>query len=201
MIKRTTIFNGLLGAFTALIFIAGALYMYATRIEQPYLYYQNLPFPIGSQVIAGEAVHLAVERCSRADETRSYGTTHTLTDVDSKQSVLLPNVEVSIEPGCHRSISKINVVPADTKAGRYIVGGVATVEGTFVTHKVAWYSEPFDVIAAPPAAKGEPGATGAAGPAGAKGATGAPGATGRQGSDGPPGATGAPGAKGSFWSK
>jgi hypothetical protein len=199
MIKRTTIFNGLLGATGVLIIVAGALYMYATRIEQPYLYYQNLPFPIGSQVIAGEAVHLAVERCSRADETRSYGTTHTLTDVDSKQSVLLPNVEVSIEPGCHRSISKINVIPGDTKAGRYIVGGLATVEGTFVTHKVAWYSEPFEVIAAPPAAKGEPGATGAAGPAGKVGKTGD---KGDKGSDGATGATGRQGVAGNgFWGK
>jgi hypothetical protein len=196
MIKRTTIFNGLLGATGVLIIVAGALYMYATRIEQPYLYYQNLPFPIGSQVIAGEAVHLAVERCSRADETRSYGTTHTLTDVGSKQSVLLPNVEVSIEPGCHRSISKINVIPADTKAGRYIVGGLATVEGTFVTHKVAWYSEPFDVIAAPPVARG---ATGAPGPAGKVGKTGD---KGDKGSDGATGATGRQGAAGSgFWGK
>lgn len=199
MMKRTTVFNGLLGTFGGLLAIAGALYMYATRIEQPYLYYQNLPFPIGSQVIAGEAVHLAVERCSRADETRSYGTTHTLTDADSKQSVLLPNVEVSIEPGCHRSISKINVIPPDTKSGRYFVSGVATVEGAFVTHRVPWYSEPFDVVAAPPAAKGDPGAPGAAGPAGKVGKTGD---KGDKGSDGATGATGRQGAAGNgFWGK
>lgn len=198
MMKRTTIFNGLLGTFGALLAIAGALYMYATRIEQPYLYYQNLPFPTETKVIAGDAVLLAVERCSRADEVRSYGTTHTLTDVDSRQSVLMPNVQVSIEPGCHRSISKINVIPSDTKSGRYVVSGVAAVDGVFVIHRVPWYSEPFDVIAAPLAAKGEPGAPGIAGPAGAKGATGA---TGRQGTDGATGATGAAGAKGSFWGK
>ena len=195
MIKRTTLFNGLLGTFGALLVIAGALYMYAAHIEEPYLYYQNLPFPGDSPIVAGEPVSLSVERCNRSSTVKRYGTTHTLTDVESRQTVLLPNVEVSIEPGCHRSISKINIVPVDTKTGRYIVSGVATVDGAFSTHRIAWYSEPFDVIAAPPAARG---ATGAAGPAGAKGATGA---AGRQGIDGPPGATGAQGAKGSFWSK
>jgi hypothetical protein len=199
--KRSTIFNGLLGTFGVMIATAGALYMYATHIEQPYLYYQNLPFPVDTKVIAGEAVRLSVERCSRADEVRSYPTTHTLTDALTKQSMLLPNVEVSIEPGCHRSISKINVIPPDTKSGRYFVSGVAKIEGAFVTHKVAWYSEPFDVEARAQPMKGEPGAPGVAGPTGAKGATGAAGATGRQGTDGATGATGATGAKGNFWSK
>jgi hypothetical protein len=90
-------------------------------------------------------------------------------------------------------VSRINVVPPDTKSGRYFVAGVATVEGAFVTHRVAWYSEPFDVIAREQPMKGEPGAPGPAG------ATGAKGATGKQGMDGPPGATGAKGSN--FWGK
>lgn len=199
MIKRTTLFNGLLGTFGALIIIAGALYMYSAHIEQPYLYYQNLPFPADITVLAGEAVELSVERCNRTAKVRTYRTTHALIDVDSRQSVLLPNVEVSIEPGCHRSASRINVVPPDTKSGRYFVAGVATVEGAFVTHRVAWYSEPFDVIAREQPMKGEPGETGPAGKVGKTGDKGDKGATGKQGSDGAPGATGAKGAN--FWSK
>jgi hypothetical protein len=145
--KRATLFNGLLGVLGSLIIVAGALYMYATHIEQPYLYYQNLPFPTEMRVVAGEAVPLSVERCNRTSTAKSYSTTHILTDAATKQPTILPNVQVSIEPGCHRSLSKINVIPADTKPGHYTVSGIATVEGTFGWHRIAWYSEPFEVIA------------------------------------------------------
>lgn len=145
--QRATLFNGLLGLLGGLITIAGALFMYATHVELPYLYYQNLPFPTEQRVIAGEAVPIAVERCNRAASPKSYNTTHILSNVATKQPTILPNVEVSIEPGCHRSLSKINIIPADTLPGHYTVSGIATVEGTFGWHRIAWYSESFEVIA------------------------------------------------------
>lgn len=145
MITPTRTFNALLGAFAALACIAVGSFVWSTYFERPYLHYQNLPFPVLATVRAGDAVQLSVERCNSHAVKRTYDTTHTLTNLDTRRDDILPNVTVDIKPGCHRGVSKINLIPANTVPGYYLVSGVAAVDGMFVKHKIAWYSEPFEV--------------------------------------------------------
>lgn len=145
--NNVKVFNGLLGLLSVLIMSAAGLYVWANHFEQPYLYYQNLPFPAMASAKPGEAVPLSVERCNRTGITQSYNTTHALKPIKPQgSSIILPSVKVEIAPGCHRSISKINVIPPNTKPGVYSVSGIAEVRGMFRRHEVPWYSEPFEVI-------------------------------------------------------
>ena len=115
--------------------------------EKPWLRYQNLPFPPAAEKVkAGEAVVLSVERCSDAPVTETYRTTHGIQSAKDQKAILLPDVVVSVDPGCHRDASKINVVPKGTAPGRYVAFGVALVPGLIRTFAVPWYSEEFEVV-------------------------------------------------------
>ncbi len=140
-------FNWLLRVFVTMFLISATLYIYATRIERPYLSYQNLPFPpLLERVRPGEIVPLSVERCSSAKVIKAYRTTHALRNVKTRELEIQTDVQVTIDPGCHRGVSKINLIPLGTKPGIYTAVGIATVEGAFTKHEVPWYSEPFEVI-------------------------------------------------------
>lgn len=141
------LFNWLLRLFGLLMAASIGLVVWALYFEEPYLYYQNLPFPELGSVRAGEPVQLSVERCNRDSVIRTYDITRSLINVKTKQVDLLPNVKVSIDPGCHRGISRINVIPASTAPGTYRVTGVAVIPGLMRTHEVPLYSEPFEVVA------------------------------------------------------
>jgi hypothetical protein len=204
MISKQRMFNGLSVAVGVGIAALIGIGIYSQYIEQPFLYYQNLPFPLdgyGNQVpkgkyarvYPGNPVELNVERCSLAKKTMSYKTTHSLRNEATGVSTMLPNLEVAIEPGCHRSISKVNVIPAATKPGIYSVWGVASAEGLFKTHKIDWYSETFEVV--PPKEQ----LVIITGEKGDKGDKGTKGPKGEVGPAGVPGVQGATGAKGSFW--
>lgn len=196
MMPMRKVFNSLLITVTALIVFIVTLVVWSTFFEEPYLYYQNLPFPQMEVAHAGEPVALSVERCSKATKSKTYTTTHSLKNEVTGTSELLPDISLSIEPGCHRSLSRINFIPTKTPVGKYSVYGTAIVE-TFIGKKeVPWYSEPFEVL--PPREKA---VVIIVGPAGPTGATGATGATGKSGTSGATGLTGATGASGSFWGK
>lgn len=145
--NRAKVFNGMSGALAGVIFLALVLYLWASRFEAPFLYYQNLPFPVMATVHAGDVVQLQVERCNSDSITHKYRTTRKLTNAETGKDDLLPDVEVEIKPGCHRSTSKVNEIPPTTTPGTYIVGGIAEVEGRFRRHQIPWYSEPFQVTA------------------------------------------------------
>lgn len=125
----------------------GLLIFYAFYIELPYLAYQNRPFPpTVSHIVAGNPIPLTVERCSSSDAEKSYTTTHALRNETSGLTTLLPDVRVSIKPGCHRTTSKINVSPDGLSPGTYTVYGVAIIEGSFRKFNIPWNSEPFEII-------------------------------------------------------
>jgi hypothetical protein len=140
------IFYPMLGTVMGMTVLISGLFAWSTWFETPYLYYQNLPFPTQEKVHAGDAVKLSVERCSRAGQTKTYMTTHTLRNETTGAPTLLPDVSVSIEPGCHRSNSRINEIPRKTAPGIYTVSGVAVVETFTSKREVKWYSEPFEVL-------------------------------------------------------
>ncbi|MGI4936561.1 MAG: hypothetical protein ACRYF5_07420 [Janthinobacterium lividum] len=197
MSAQSKVLNGLFKVTSVTCVIVASLLVYSTFFAAPFLYYQNLPFNVISKAYPGQVVELAVERCSRSDKAQSYSTTHSIKNTRTNVSVLLPQLDVSIEPGCHRSTSKLNIVPPDTRPGTYIVWGVATIDnGFFGNSKVEWYSEPFEVLAKESAA---PVVQIIAGADGADGKRGPPGPRGASGPQGPPGPPGPPGK--SFWGK
>ena len=133
---------------TFLALIVATMVFYAYFLEQPYLSYQNRPFPPSiEKVTAGEPVPLIVERCNSADHLKSYKTTHSIRSETTGITTMLPDVRVSIKPGCHRSISKVNEVPKGTAPDIYTVYGIAIAEGSLRNFNVPWSSEPFEVIA------------------------------------------------------
>jgi hypothetical protein len=202
MITRSRIFFTLLGTVGVLSSVLAADYFYVRNIEAPWLYYQNRPFTVKpGPIYPGDFVPLEVERCSLAEEPRTYHTTHNLKNVKTGVITLMPDKKTDIEPGCHRGNSRLNIVPADQKPGTYIAFGTATIAMQIGTREVAWYSEPFEVLPAKPVvqAQGIPGPAGVPGVAGVAGPIGKTGKTGATGDTGATGSTGATGAKGSFF--
>lgn len=193
------IFSALLWLTIALFIACLAFAGWAKWFKAPWLRYQNLPFPTMAETIRpGEAMPLSVERCNDTNSTQTYSTTHTLVNADTGGTELMPDVILSIEPGCHRTTSRINKSSLKIPPGQYYVKGDALIDGTFDIQKVRWYSEIFRILPSLPT--NDPlGIPGPAGPAGKTGATGKTGASGVSGAAGATGATGATGAKGSFW--
>ena len=52
---------------------------------------------------------------------------------------------MSIQPGCHRGVSKLNKLPEKISPGEYRISGVALVPGSVLRFDVPWYSEPFEI--------------------------------------------------------
>ena len=148
---KTKLFNGLLGVFAAMTLTIASLIIWAVYIEKPYLTYQNLPLDaINKTVIAGTSAVLLVERCNSTDEVQEYTLSRAIKNTKTGEiRTLKPIGRIPIPPGCTRDISgDVHVVPVDTQPGKYIFFGVATVGGTFgVQHQIAWYTEPFEVVA------------------------------------------------------
>jgi hypothetical protein len=117
-------------------------------LEPPFLSYRNLPFPVQDpRVRAGTPVLLQVIRCNGDTKTRTYLISHRLIRVDVMEPpTILPAGPVSLEPGCTREVSAANTIPTGTAPGLYVVEGFAEVSGTWRTHSIRWYSEPFQVI-------------------------------------------------------
>lgn len=144
------IFLGLLKIGAALSALALCLFLWSSYIEQPYLRYQNLPFPtVIEQVRPGDAIPMIVERCNTSKESQSYSTSLAFRNEKTKVSEKLIDTQVVIEKGCHRDLNLAYSVPLDTKPGFYRISGVAVIEGAFIKHYVEWYSEPFEVVAVP----------------------------------------------------
>lgn len=143
---RAKVFNALAVTFSVMIFCVAAAYFWSAYLEKPYLSYKNLPFPTTGKVPPGERLAVSVERCNRHQITEAYSTTHGIRNEATQQIDILPNIEVTVEPGCHLDDSKINVVPEKQAPGFYTFFGVATVRGLLVDHQVRWNSETFQVI-------------------------------------------------------
>jgi hypothetical protein len=150
MNKQNTL-KGMAWLTVSLFVISVALFVYAKYIEQPYLFYQNRPFPsIFKKIEAGSLAPYEVERCNTSEKTQTYKITRRLVHLPKPNEVQLPDVLfesmfLDIEPGCHRDISKLSTPPAVTPPGTWMARGIAIVPGTFRTFQIPWYSEPFEV--------------------------------------------------------
>ena len=151
MITNAKIFTGMVYTTAALVAVLVAGYIYSRFFEVPYLTYKNVPFTVTGTAIPGGPASAPVIRCSSSDTTEAYTTTRNFQKMGANQAaVVLPSVDVTVEPGCEPAISRINIVPDGTLPGYYRFYGVATVQGLFITHKVAWGTAFFEVIAKPP---------------------------------------------------
>ena len=136
-------------------FTCAAFVIYGRYFEQPFLYYQNLPFPpIFRIVTVGSLVPLEVERCSRSDKKETYTTTRRQVHLPKEGETKLPDIileskDVDILPGCHRELSKLNTASPFTPPGTWMFTGTALVPGLIRTHEIQWYSEPVEVTAKP----------------------------------------------------
>jgi hypothetical protein len=127
--------------------VLGALPSYFLIFEQPYLTYQNLPVPvIKSPARPGDSVPIWVERCNSDAAPHNYNTTHNVMNMDTGVTLIMPDVEVLIMPGCTMSESRINQLPKHLIPGRYRIFGMAEVKGTLKVHYIPWYSQPFEVM-------------------------------------------------------
>ena len=149
-----TIRNFLFGTLAFLTMVIGGVYMYSYYIEEPYLSYHPLPFPmIDHTVYPGGVAAAIAKRCNKKDIRMSYASTRQLKRENSTQpAVILEAVEITADPGCTTVSTRANVVPEDTQPGFYRFSGVANIRGLMVEHKVGWNTDVFEVITKPAAA-------------------------------------------------
>jgi len=141
------IFVGLavsLGAMGAAV-VSGLVYY--TDFEPAFISYSVVPFPvIGGPVRVGEPVPLKVARCNKTQKFVLYVVSPTLVAEDGMTpNVLLPSHTRQIFPGCDNVVSKLHIIPVETKPGRYHIDGIAKVLGTINNHTVPWSTESFEV--------------------------------------------------------
>lgn len=134
--------------------ISLVIVIYAMYFEDPFVRYQNLPFPVQSgKVEQGKAVPIQIERCNDSGTQRVYVSSRTLKNADTGKEYVLPESTVSIKSGCTRILSRSVVIPVDTPPGLYTIEGEAITEGLLKRHHVEWYTEKFEVVKATPLLK------------------------------------------------
>lgn len=135
-----------LGFLTAMFATVLAVF-YFLFCQTNYLEYRNIPFPPQmATVAAGSVAPLSVERCNLDSRSHNYLTTHALRNVKTGLVILMPDVTITIDPGCTRAVSRINLVPDATPPGRYYIYGTAETKGTIRTFHLPWHSQEFDVV-------------------------------------------------------
>lgn len=148
MISRSRVFFILLSSVGSLLFVLSILWLYDKNCE-PWLYYQNRPFPLKAmQIYPGDVVPLEVERCNSTDENRTYRTTHNMRNEDTGIVTMLPDAKADIGPGCHRANSRLNVVPLSIAPGRYTSFGTAVINMWFSDREIRWDSEVYVILPA-----------------------------------------------------
>ena len=135
--------------FLVLVAAAISTMFYFTLLEQPYLTYENLPFPTTVESVKqGEIIPVRVIRCNSDSTTHSFALSNSLYNIDTGQYTLLPGFSIMIAPGCTDAISRINRMPTDLLPGRYKLFGTAEIRGKIRTFIVDWNSAPFNVLSA-----------------------------------------------------
>lgn len=134
-----------------LVGLLGFVYIFLALLFEPaWLTYPRLPHKTLMQtVVAGNPIKLYVYRCNSSTDLRSYQISREIV-CDDKHTVVLAADSIAIGPGCTEGISLANVIPADTDSAKgCYVQGTSEVLGTIRTRIVPWYSDKFDIVAAP----------------------------------------------------
>ena len=86
-----------------------------------------------------------VTRCNNSDSEKKYRITHVIKNIATGQSYLLPDVEVSLKPGCITDTSLIHIAPKSLADGLYQVFGESYTDGIVRTFRVKYWSGIFQV--------------------------------------------------------
>ena len=153
-ISLETIRNALTATLAFLITSVLCVYLYSRYIEEPYLSYTPLPFPmLAEKVYPGGVATATATRCNTTSKPLSYQSTRQIKRENSNEpAVILDAVWITIEPGCSSVSTRVNVVPENNALGFYRFSGVAVIKGLMVEHQVVWNTDVFEVIAKPPIA-------------------------------------------------
>src|SRR6266403_5467736 len=73
---QTRLFHWLARTLAVLCVFILMLFIWSKYFEEPYLTFQNLPFPVLAKAYPGRVVPLAIERCNLSHWKRTYVTTH-----------------------------------------------------------------------------------------------------------------------------
>jgi hypothetical protein len=123
------------------------MFLWGMFFELPVLRYQNLPFvSLQPIVMAGQPAMFTVARCSTAQDPINYSSSRNLKNMTSGVVTLLPDIQISIAPGCTRAVSKINETPLNMPSGTYQAFGMSKVPGRFRSYDVPWNTESFIVV-------------------------------------------------------
>ena len=139
---------------TTLLFLTlciASVYVYSAYIEQPYLSYSPMPFPITAKTVyPGGVATATATRCNTSKSAISYKSSRQLNRENSNQAAyVLESVMITIEPGCSSVQTRVNVVPDEAPPGFYRFTGVAIIKGLMVDHEVPWNTDVFEVLAKP----------------------------------------------------
>jgi len=132
----------------------GSAYFYSAYIEEPYVTYTPLPFPMPiAPVYPGGVATAVAKRCNSQSTPLSYKSTRQIKRENSNEpAIILDSVLITIPPGCTSVSTRVNVVPETTQPGFYRFSGTAMVKGLIVYHEVGWNTDVFEVKAKPPSA-------------------------------------------------
>ena len=75
---QTRLFHWLARTLAVLCVFILMLFIWSKYFEEPYLTFQNLPFPVLAKAYPGRVVPLAIERCNLSHWKRTYVTTHNI---------------------------------------------------------------------------------------------------------------------------
>lgn len=129
--------------------LAVVVSFWAYIFEPEPLTYPVQPLPVFQErIYPGTAPKLTVTRCASA-EGLPYVFKRNLRDEDTGAITVLPSVETNAPKGCITIMSAAQVLPDDTKPGRYTLYGTSRAQGLFRSHEVGWRTEVFVVVPAP----------------------------------------------------
>ena len=139
-------FYALCGIFAMMVAALTGMYIYSSYFERSWLWYGNLPLPVGTgKYHAGDVVPTTVLRCSALDRPREYHSSHAI-KCDDGSTFTLPTVDITADVGCVVVESKINISPAVAAPTQCYFFGASTVRGLMVDHIVDWKTRKFNAV-------------------------------------------------------
>ena len=124
-----------------------AAIFYFLFLEEPYLVYQNVPFPpTKKSIFAGEVIPVRVKFCNNSRAPTTFTLARSLQEVDTRAVIFMPDVLIRSAPGCREAVSLAHVVPHGVPPGNYRLIGLTEVQGTLHSFQIGWESGPFEVL-------------------------------------------------------
>lgn len=116
-------------------------------LEKSPVYFPNVPFPVNTNIKAGDILYFTVERCNTQSYPVSYQFTQTFRNIETGREYYLPS-GTSVAPiGCDYIEDIPKQLPQNMISGLYILRFDLVVPGTFRTHSFSIQTKGFYVNA------------------------------------------------------